>query len=95
MSELTKVADEINEWAKWCHDNNVKAEVQRTMYRAADEIERLTAEVERLRPIAEKVVYRCEVACYYPEGNLKDGLHYKRSITKHLYDMAREALKEK
>jgi chromosome segregation ATPase len=38
MSNLIK-------WAKWCHDNNVKAEVQAAMFEAADEIESLTGDL--------------------------------------------------
>ena len=38
---MSDIRENLIKWAEWCHENNVKAEVQGVMHEAADEIERL------------------------------------------------------
>ena len=38
---MTDLIERLEKWAIWCHENNIKSEVQLAMNEAADEIERL------------------------------------------------------
>lgn len=58
---MIDLIERLREWAKWCHDNNVKAEVQRTMHEAADEIERLTDENAKLQAVVERIANLAEI----------------------------------